>query len=132
MDAYFGYNQIRMHPQDEEKMTFIIDNKAFCYKRLMERIFKDLIGRNLEVYIDDMVITSTMTGQHYEALAYVFVVLKKHMLKLNLKKCSFEVIINMRSPKSVKEVQQLAGRIKTLACFLSRSTKTTLPIFHYL
>jgi len=32
MDAYFSYNQIPMHPEDEEKTTFIIDMRVFCYK----------------------------------------------------------------------------------------------------
>ncbi|RDX60995.1 hypothetical protein CR513_60818, partial [Mucuna pruriens] len=58
MDAYSSYNQIRMHPQDEEKIAFITDIGAFCYKvmsfslknaevtyqRLMGKIFKDVIG----------------------------------------------------------------------------------------
>ncbi|RDY06851.1 hypothetical protein CR513_09098, partial [Mucuna pruriens] len=32
MDAYSGYNQIKMHPDDEEKTAFITDGRAFCYK----------------------------------------------------------------------------------------------------
>ncbi|RDY14055.1 hypothetical protein CR513_00934, partial [Mucuna pruriens] len=32
METYSGYNQIRMHPQDEEKTTFITNDDAFCYK----------------------------------------------------------------------------------------------------
>ncbi|RDY01176.1 hypothetical protein CR513_15539, partial [Mucuna pruriens] len=61
MDAHSWYSQIKMHPQDEAKMTFITDNKAFCYKvmpfglknvsatyqRLIDRIFKNLLVSTL-------------------------------------------------------------------------------------
>ncbi|RDX84706.1 hypothetical protein CR513_34203, partial [Mucuna pruriens] len=122
MDMYFGYNQIRMHPLDEAKTTFIIDNS------IAPMIFKEQIGHEIKVYVDDMVVKSPNENRHCEALAGVFVVLRKHMLKLNLEKCSFdvqdgkflgfmltlrgikanpkkcEVGINMQSPKNVKEV----------------------------
>ncbi|RDY11327.1 hypothetical protein CR513_04038, partial [Mucuna pruriens] len=72
MDAYSGYNQIRMHPQDEEKTTFITDEGAFCYRvmpfglknagatyqRLMDKIFQGVLGADVEVYVDDMVVKS--------------------------------------------------------------------------
>ncbi|RDX60498.1 hypothetical protein CR513_61357, partial [Mucuna pruriens] len=96
--------------------------------------------QELEVYADDMV-------QHCDK---VFEVLKKHKFKLNSEKCSFgvqagkfldfiltrsgieanlekcEVVNNMRSPMSIKEVQQLAERVMALAHFLSRSSKKAL------
>ncbi|RDY04815.1 hypothetical protein CR513_11419, partial [Mucuna pruriens] len=128
MDAYSGYNQIIMHPGDEEKTAFITDSGAFCYKvmpfglknagatyqRLMDKVFKEVIGQDIEVYVDDMVAKSEP---------------KRHQLRLNLEKCSFGVqagrflgymlaergieanpekcraVINMRSPQNVKEVQ---------------------------
>ncbi|RDX83691.1 hypothetical protein CR513_35364, partial [Mucuna pruriens] len=72
MDAYSGYNQIRMYPQDEAKIAFITDSGTFCYKvmsfglknagetyqRLMDKIFKKIIGINVEVYMDDTVVKS--------------------------------------------------------------------------
>ncbi|RDX78276.1 Retrovirus-related Pol polyprotein from transposon 17.6, partial [Mucuna pruriens] len=83
MDAYSECNQIRMHPQDEAKTAFVTDNRSFCYKmmpfilknawatyqRLMDKIFKDHIDRELEVYVDNMVIKSTTKERHCEALA---------------------------------------------------------------
>ncbi|RDX66937.1 Retrovirus-related Pol polyprotein from transposon 17.6, partial [Mucuna pruriens] len=167
MDAYSGYNQIWMHPQDEEKTAFITDVGAFYYKvmpfglknagatyqRLMDKIFKDVIGADVEVYVDDMVVKSATTGEHCAALGRVFGILRKHQLRLNPDKCSFGVqagkflgflltergieanpekcqaIIGMRSPRSVKKVQQLMGRITALSRFISRSAETTLPIF---
>nr|KYP65120.1 Transposon Ty3-I Gag-Pol polyprotein [Cajanus cajan] len=72
LDAYSGYNQIRMHPRDEEKIAFITDLTNYCYRvmpfslknagatyqRLMDKIFRHQLGRNMEVYVDDMVIKS--------------------------------------------------------------------------
>ena len=69
MDEYSRYIQIQMHPDDKEKMTFITKNVNFCYKvmlfglknkeviyqQLMNKIFIDQIGRNIKVYVDDMV-----------------------------------------------------------------------------
>ncbi|RDY10523.1 hypothetical protein CR513_04948, partial [Mucuna pruriens] len=67
MDAYFGYNQIRMHPSDGSKIVFIMDKGNFCYRRLMDRIFKDHIGNQLEVYVDDMVVKSKAKKRHAES-----------------------------------------------------------------
>ncbi|RDX83570.1 Retrovirus-related Pol polyprotein from transposon 17.6, partial [Mucuna pruriens] len=105
MDAYCGYNQIRMHPQDEEKTTFITETGAFCYRvmpfglknagatyqRLMDKIFKEILGVSIEVYVDDMVVKSTEAKKHCEALGRVFAILRKHQLRLNPEKCSFGV-----------------------------------------
>ncbi|RDX73894.1 Retrovirus-related Pol polyprotein, partial [Mucuna pruriens] len=167
MDAYSGYNQIRMHPQDEEKTAFITETGAFCYRvmpfglknagatyqRLMDKIFKEILGVSIEVYVDDMVVKSTEAKKHCEALGRVFAILRKHQLRLNPEKCSFGVhagkflgfmltergieanpekcqaVIKMRSPQNVKEVQQLMGRITALSRFISRSAETARPIF---
>ncbi|RDX80993.1 Retrovirus-related Pol polyprotein from transposon opus, partial [Mucuna pruriens] len=101
MDAYSGYNQIRMHPEDEEKTAFITDDGAFCYKvmpfglknagatyqRLMDKVFKE----DIEVYVDDMVAKSENGRSHCEALRRVFRILRRHQLRLNPEKCSFGV-----------------------------------------
>ncbi|RDX77100.1 hypothetical protein CR513_42829, partial [Mucuna pruriens] len=82
MDTYSRYNQIRMHPRDEAKIALITNVGTFCYKvmpfglnnvgatyqRLMDEIFEEIIGTHLEVYVDDMVVKSTMIGEHYNAL----------------------------------------------------------------
>ncbi|XP_072052251.1 uncharacterized protein [Arachis hypogaea] len=54
MDAYSGYNQILMHPSDQEKTTFITEYGA-TYQRLMNKVFDRQIGWNIKVYVDDMV-----------------------------------------------------------------------------
>ncbi|RDX91227.1 hypothetical protein CR513_26814, partial [Mucuna pruriens] len=170
MDAYSGYNQIKMHPDDEEKTTFITDDGAFCYKvmpfglknagatyqRLMDKIFKDVMGRDVEVYVDDMVAKSKGGEDHCEALERVFEVLRKHQLRLNPEKCSFDVqagkflgfmltervieanpnkciaVLNMRSPQNVKEVQQLMGRVTVLSRFISKASEVVTPILNTL
>ncbi|GJY58626.1 reverse transcriptase domain-containing protein [Tanacetum coccineum] len=72
LDAYKGYHQIRMAKEDEEKMAFITGQGIFCYskmpfgmknaratyQRLVEKAFQKQIDRNLEVYVDDLVIKS--------------------------------------------------------------------------
>ncbi|RDX98108.1 hypothetical protein CR513_19021, partial [Mucuna pruriens] len=72
MDAYSGYNQVRMHLHDEAKTTSITDIGTFYYKvmpfglknmgatyqRLMDKIFEEIIGTNIEVYVDDLVVKS--------------------------------------------------------------------------
>ena len=72
MDAFFGYNQIKMDPADEVHTSFITAFGTYCYKvmpfglknaeatfqRMVTEVFKPQIGRNMEVYVDDMIIKS--------------------------------------------------------------------------
>ncbi|RDX58311.1 Retrovirus-related Pol polyprotein from transposon opus, partial [Mucuna pruriens] len=111
MDAYLGYNQIWMHPCDKSKTTFMIDKGDFCYRvmpfglknvvatyqRLMDRIFKEHIGNQLEVYEDNMVVKSKIEEGHVDSLSSIFGVLKRHQLKLNLEKFSFGIKVAEKS-----------------------------------
>ena len=86
LDAYSGHNQIHMHPPDEAKTAFITEdanyyyqvmpfglkNAGATYQRLMDKVFKDQIGRNVEVYVNDMVVKSQSVDQHAADLAEVF------------------------------------------------------------
>ncbi|KAI3798231.1 hypothetical protein L1987_33502 [Smallanthus sonchifolius] len=68
LDAYKGYHQIRMAREDQDKTAFYTDAGIFCYTKMpfglknagatyqmfMDSLFKDQIGRNLEVYVDDL------------------------------------------------------------------------------
>jgi len=72
IDAFSGYNQIPMHPDDQEKTAFITERWIFCYKvmpfglknagatyqRLVNKMFVDYIGATMEVYIDDTLLKS--------------------------------------------------------------------------
>ena len=142
MDAFSGYNQIKMAEEDQEKTAFIISQGLYCYKvmpfglknagatyqRLVNKMFSKQIGRNMEVYVDDMLVKSREELTHLDDLKETFVTLRQYQMKLNPSKCVFGVasgkflgfmvsqrgieanpeklqaIINMASPKTVKEV----------------------------
>nr|KYP55954.1 Retrovirus-related Pol polyprotein from transposon 17.6 [Cajanus cajan] len=170
LDAYSGYNQIQMHPQYEEKTAFITDSANYCYQvmpfglknagatyqRLMNKMFKEQIGRNMEVYVDDMVVKSAELYNHITDLVKIFQQLRRYDMRLNPEKCTFGVaggkflgfmlsvrgieanpdkcqaVIDMRSPQSVKQVQRLAGRLTALSRFLPCLTETAKPILSLL
>ena len=105
MDAYLGYNQIHMHPADEEKTSFITDQGTYCYRvmpfglknarvtyqRLVNHMFRDLIGKSMEVYMDDLLVKSREEGDHLWHLDEAFDVLRKFQMKLYPTKCVFGV-----------------------------------------
>ncbi|XP_024006657.1 uncharacterized protein LOC112083337 [Eutrema salsugineum] len=105
MDAFSGYNQILMHPQDREKTSFITDRGIYCYKvmpfglknagatyqRLVNRMFASQLGRTMEVYIDDMLVKSLIASEHVGHLRTCFDILNQYGMKLNPTKCTFGV-----------------------------------------
>nr|CAN68770.1 hypothetical protein VITISV_018662 [Vitis vinifera] len=105
LDAFSGYHQIPMSPDDEEKTAFITPHGLYCYKvmpfglknagatyqRLMTKFFKSLIGHTVEVYIDDIVVKSKTREQHVLHLQEVFHLLRRYGMKLNPSKCAFGV-----------------------------------------
>ncbi|RDX67652.1 hypothetical protein CR513_53443, partial [Mucuna pruriens] len=102
VDGGFGFCPLELYGH-EAKTAFITDSSVFCYRvmsfglkntratyqRLMDKIFKDVISIDVEVYFDDMVVKSIMIGEHCSTLERVFGILRKHQLKLNPEKCSF-------------------------------------------
>jgi ribonuclease HI len=170
MDAYSGYNQIPMFPPDEEHTSFVTDKGLYCYRampfglknagatyqRLVNKMFVNLIGRTMEVYVDDMLVKSLRTNDHVTHLCEMFQILRKHQMKLNPLKCAFGVssgkflgyivnrrgieanpekvkaLIEMRSPKKPKEVQSLTGRVAALSRFISKATDKCQPFFKIL
>lgn len=105
LDAYFDYNQIRMDPRNEEKMTFITKSANFGYKvkpfglknakatyqRLMDKVFQGQLGRKLEIYVNDMVVKFDDLTTHLTALEKFFGQLRKYNMRLNLEKYVFGV-----------------------------------------
>ena len=103
MDAFSGYNQIRMHKADQEKTSFVTSQGLFCYKvmpfglknasatyqRLMNKMFAPQIGRNVQVYVDDMLVKSRREEDHLEDLKETFNTLRSYNMKLNPGKCAF-------------------------------------------
>ena len=72
-------------------MPFGLKNAGAIYQRMMMRMFRDKIGRMVEVYIDDMVVKSKKEQGHIDNLIEVFKVLRRHKLRLNADKCAFRV-----------------------------------------
>ena len=104
MDASLGYNQIRMHEADQEKTLFVTSQGLFCYKvmpfglknagatyqRLMNKMFAQQIGRNVQVYVDEMLVKSRKEEDHLEDLKETFNTLRSYNMKVNLGKCALE------------------------------------------
>ena len=57
----------------------------------MTRMFEPQLGKNIEVYIDDMVVKSKVVFEHVRDLGDIFEILRRHKLRLNASKCSFGV-----------------------------------------
>jgi hypothetical protein len=105
IDAFSSYNQIQMEEEDQEKTAFITSRGLFCYKampfglknagatyqRLVNKMFHDQIERNVEVYMDDMLIKSKENEDHLADLKETFQALRGYNMKLNLGKCAFSV-----------------------------------------
>ncbi|XP_020222088.1 uncharacterized protein LOC109804668 [Cajanus cajan] len=133
-------------------MPFGLKNAGATYQRLMNKVFRHQLGKNMEVYVDDMVVKSGDLEQHVVDLAEVFQQLHKYDMRLNPEKCVFGVsggkflgfmmsargieanpdkymaVINMVSPRNMKEVQKLAGRLTALSRFLPCLAETAKPI----
>ena len=105
LDAFQGYHQIALAPEDQENTAFIspdanyhyivmpfrLKNAGATYQRMMTRMFRDKIGCTVEVYIDDMVVKSKQESRHVKDLQGTFEVLRQHKLSLNTEKCVFDV-----------------------------------------
>lgn len=57
----------------------------------MDNIFKDHLGKNSELYMDDMVVKSD-ESPHHEDLLDIFEEMRKYQIRLNLEKCSFGIL----------------------------------------
>ena len=76
-------------------MSFGLKNAGSTYQRMMTRVFEPQLGKNIEIYVDDMVVKSKVVSEHLGDLDSTFNVLRKHKLRLNASKCFF----GMRSGK---------------------------------
>ena len=97
-----------MYSLDVEKTTFITPHRLFCYNgmsfelknvgatyhRLVSKMFKPLLGKTLEVYIDDMSVKFKQRPHHVTHLQEAFNLLKAYIMKLNPLKCAFGVSVN--------------------------------------
>ena len=167
LDAFQGYHQIPLALDDQEKTAFVtpvgnyhykvmpfgLKNAGSSYQRMMTRMFESQLGKNIEIYIDDMVVKIKIVSEHLGDLGNIFEVLRKYKLCLNASKCSFGVgsgkflgymvthrgievnldqikaINNLQLPWNPKEVQKLTGMAVALNRFISRSTDRCRPFF---
>ena len=86
MDAFSGYNQIQMAEEDQEKIAFITSQGLYCYKvmpfglknvgamyqRLVNQMFSKQIERNVEVYMDNMLVKREEEDDHLDNLKEMF------------------------------------------------------------
>ncbi|KAK4383242.1 Transposon Tf2-12 polyprotein [Sesamum angolense] len=152
MDGSSGYNQIRMAPADEELTAFRTPKGIYCYKimpfrlknagttyqRAMQKIFDDMLHKNVECYVDDLVVKLKKRENHFHDLRKVFECLRRYQLKMNPSKCAFGVIsrkflgfivcqrgigieqakiddiLRMPEPRNIHELKSLQGKLAYL------------------
>ena len=107
MDAFSGYNQISMDPDDQEKTSLVTAQGTYCYRvmpfglknagatyqRLVNQMLQKQIGITIEVYIDDMLVKSATAELHIALLSEAFQILRNYNMNLNPAKCAFGVSI---------------------------------------
>ncbi|XP_015961768.1 uncharacterized protein LOC107485744 [Arachis duranensis] len=137
-------------------MAFGLKNAGATYQRLMNKVFENQIDRNIEVYVDDMVAKTMASNSHIHDLAEIFAQIRRYNMRLNPEKCAFGVrggkflgfiltsrgieanpekcqaILDMQSPKTIKDVQQLTGRLAALSIFLPCLASKSLTFFRCL
>ena len=105
MDGFSWYNQIKMALEDMEKTSFITPWGTYCYKvmlfglknagatyqRVATTLLPNLIHKEVEVYVDDMIVKSKDYEGHILALRKFFERIWFYKLRLNPKKCTFGV-----------------------------------------
>ncbi|KAL0405768.1 UNVERIFIED_CONTAM: hypothetical protein Slati_3890700 [Sesamum latifolium] len=72
-------------------MPFGLKNAGATYQRAMQRIFNDMLHKNVECYVDDLVVKSKKREDHLYDLRKVFERLRRYQLKMNPSKCAFGV-----------------------------------------
>nr|CAE01914.2 OSJNBb0070J16.8 [Oryza sativa Japonica Group]CAE02343.1 OSJNBb0072M01.4 [Oryza sativa Japonica Group] len=170
LDCYSGYHQIRLKESDCLKTSFITPFGAYCYitmpfglknagatyQRMIQRCFSTQIGRNVEAYMDDVVVKTKQKDDLITNLEETFASIRAFRMKLNPEKCIFGVpsgkllgfmvshrgiqanpekinaILNMKPPSSQKDVQKLTGCMAALSRFVSRLGERGMSFFKLL
>ena len=130
MDGFSGYNQIKMAPEDMEKTSFItlwgiycykvmpfgLKNAGASYKCIATTLLHDLIHKEVEVFVDDMIVKSKDCEGHMPALRKFFERIWFYRLRL-------------KPPRTKKEIRGFLGRIQYISRFIAQLTMTCEPIF---
>ena len=94
LDAFQGYHQIPLALSDQEKTTFVtltgnyyykvmpfdLKNAGATYKRMMTKMFESQLGKNIKIYIDNIVVKSKLESEHINDLGNIFEILRRHKL----------------------------------------------------
>lgn len=134
-------------------MSFGLKNADATYQRAATVLLHDMIHKEVEVHVDDMIIKSKDRASHTPTLRKFFERLKKYKMRLNPQKCTFGVtarkllgfmitqrgievdptkikaILKMPSPKTEKEVRSFLGKIQYISRFISKLKITCKPLF---
>uniref|UniRef100_A0A2N9J5I9 Reverse transcriptase domain-containing protein n=1 Tax=Fagus sylvatica TaxID=28930 RepID=A0A2N9J5I9_FAGSY len=170
MDGFSGYNQIRMSPKDAEKtafrtpignfyytvMPFGLKNAGATYQRTMTTIFHDMMHREIEDYVDDVVVKSKTREGHLETLRKVLERCRVFKLRMNPLKCAFGVsagkflgflvhkqgidvdpakstaIATMKPPTNVKQLKSFLRRLSYIRRFIPGLALLTSSFSHLL
>ncbi|PKA49268.1 hypothetical protein AXF42_Ash014170 [Apostasia shenzhenica] len=137
-------------------MPFGLKNAGATYQRMIDTVFKNQRGRNIEAYVDDVLIKSVCAKQHLEDLRETLDTCRTYNIKLNPLKSIFgssygkflghmvsargieanpekiQVIQDMKPPQTIQDIQKLNGRVTALSRFISKSGERCLPFFKIL
>ena len=137
-------------------MPFGLKNAGATYQRMATTLLHDMIHKEIEVYVDDMMVKSETREGHFAALDKFLARVEKYNLRLNPKKCVFGVtsgkllghivsqkgievdpdkvkaIREMPAPKIEKDVRGFIGRLQYISRFIAKLTTICKPIFKLL
>jgi hypothetical protein len=170
LDCYFMYHKIAIKEEDQEKTAFItpfvlycymtmsfgLNNASATYQRAIQACFKRQLNKNVEAYMDDVVVKTRNSSTLIADLEETFASLREYRWKLNPNKCVFGVplgkllgfiishrgietnpekisaITSMKAPTCIRDVQKLTGCMAALNRFISKLGEQGLPFFKLL
>jgi hypothetical protein len=170
LDCYSGYHQIAIKEEDQEKTAFITPFGAYCYttmsfglkntgatyQQAIQACFKRQLNKNVEAYVDDVVVKTRNSDTLIADLEETFASMREYRWKLNPNKCVFGVpsrkllgfiishrgikanpekisaITKMKAPTCINDVQKLTECMAALNRFISKLGEWGLPFFKLL
>jgi ribonuclease HI len=170
LDCYSGYHQIAIKEEDQEKAAFItpfgayfyttmsfgLKNAGATYQRAIQACFKRQLNKNVEAYVDDVVVKTRNSSTLIADLEETFTSQCEYRWKLNPNKCVFGVpsgkllgfiishrgieanpekistVTSMKAPTCIKDMQKLTGCMAALNRFISKLGEQGLPFFKLL
>ncbi|GKU98065.1 hypothetical protein SLEP1_g11117 [Rubroshorea leprosula] len=131
LDEYFGYHQVPMAPEDEEKTSFYASDEIYCYIRMpfglknASATYKK--NGDYRLSSSNRQEPGSLCRQHCESGKFLGFMVSRRGIEVNLEK--IRAITEMEPPKSIKDIQRLTERVATLHRFISKSADKCLPFF---